>query len=430
MSEELARDLRTWLHEPDSNIVQRTPLELDERQRTLVTSRTLSGFRRIRVSTGSGKSQVVAARAVELARHDKRVLVVSFNVTLLHYLQDLATRYPVPHPRSADHITWLNFHEWCKRTARLGGLGAEYRALWAGKSEDTFEHEIPDLAAQALDGASDALTYDAILVDEGQDFRLDWWNVLRKALRPGGEMILAADETQDLYTRASQWTDESMLGAGFVGPWTTLGASYRLPAELVPLLTEYARSFLRNSHVNEPEAVQGRLGVPPGLRWLQVTTDRLVEEAVQAVLDLPSFADPEPVSFSDFTLLAQSNHIGLQCVEMLGELGIRCAHTFGASDRRRRTSKRRFYMGAEKVKASTIHSFKGWESRALVVAIGQAATLSDHQAIYVALSRLKYEIDRPSFLTVVCSVPELEQFGRSFNQPLRPAVARGNLSKR
>lgn len=117
----------------------------------------------------------------------------------------------------------------------------------------------------------------------------------------------------------------------------------------------------------------------------------------------------------EFSLLTQSNEVGLQCVNLLNDLGVRVAHTFGVDGRSQQASKRSFYMGAEKVKASTIYSFKGWESRALVIAIGQAKARSDRQAVFVALSRLKQEVDRGSFLTVVCSVPELAAFGQSFH---------------
>jgi superfamily I DNA/RNA helicase len=46
--------------------------------------------------------------------------------------------------------------------------------------------------------------YDAVLVDEGQDFTLEWWQLLRDHVRKDatGEMLLVADPTQDIYGTA------------------------------------------------------------------------------------------------------------------------------------------------------------------------------------------------------------------------------------
>ncbi len=80
-----------------------------------------------------------------------------------------------------------------------------------------------------------------MLIDEGQDFTLDWWNMLRHhVVAEDGEMLLVADPTQDVYDKQA-WTDEErMLGAGFSGPWTELNGSYRLPSDLVPMANAFA----------------------------------------------------------------------------------------------------------------------------------------------------------------------------------------------
>ena len=58
MHPSLADDLRYWLVEPDFAKTQRAPVELDQRQLALVTSRTQSGYRRIK---GAAGSEVVGA---------------------------------------------------------------------------------------------------------------------------------------------------------------------------------------------------------------------------------------------------------------------------------------------------------------------------------------------------------------------------------
>lgn len=117
-------------------------------------------------------------------------------------------------------------------------------------------------------------------------------------------------------------------------------------------------------------------------------------------------------SFTDVTLLVGRNETGLACVRRLESRGVRCAHTFGTDSRQSRDLKFGFFMGDGRVKATTIHSFKGWESRALVLHIPHAQNDAAVRAAYTGLTRIKSHAEG-SFLTVVCAAPELESFGRT-----------------
>ena len=60
MNDEVAKDFRNWLYEPDFAVEQRKPIKLNSRQETVAYSRPTSGLRRVRGSAGSGKSIVLA----------------------------------------------------------------------------------------------------------------------------------------------------------------------------------------------------------------------------------------------------------------------------------------------------------------------------------------------------------------------------------
>ncbi len=284
-------------------------------QREVATTRTQTGYRRVKGPAGCGKSLAVAARALtHLAGEGKEILVVSFNITLLHYLRDLAVRYPHPRESVVQGTTWLHFHDWCKRVCQEAGMEADYRRLFGApdpddeeddeERSDLFEVNLPDLVGRALDKAADEVSrFDAILVDEGQDFNLTWWGLLRRVCHEGGEMLLAADITQDLYSRSCHWTDERMLGAGFRGDWFKLDGCYRFPRELIPHLRRFTEEFLSGSDINIPSEVQGDLFCQPlKLRWLQMPQEKAVDACVRAVCDLTS-ASPT-VAWADITLLA------------------------------------------------------------------------------------------------------------------------------
>ena len=108
MSEALAKDLRNWLVEPDFSSTQRQKIKLDKNQLFLVKNRTASGYRRIKGPAGSGKSFILAARAAELLKKGKEVLIITFNITLLHYLMDISVRWSESSGNARKDITCEN----------------------------------------------------------------------------------------------------------------------------------------------------------------------------------------------------------------------------------------------------------------------------------------------------------------------------------
>ncbi|MCU0546199.1 MAG: UvrD-helicase domain-containing protein [Oscillatoriaceae cyanobacterium Prado104] len=416
MEPELATSLRGWLVEPDFSATQRQPLELNPKQRQLAISRTRSGYRRIRGAAGSGKSLVLAARAAQLSIEHKDTLVVSFNITLWHYLRDLAVRYPLPGKTINRYITWLHFHEWCKQViCSEAGLNNEYNGLWQGNPDisEVLEIEIVQLTNQAIDIAGAQITkYDAILVDEGQDYNPIWWNTLRRVLKSSGEMVLVADETQDLYERARSWTEDAMNGAGFSGPWVQLERCYRMPHSLIKYLRDFAKRYLPDLKLNLPTAQVSELDLyPTHLSWIQLSSfQSIAKECVSAALKMPGLAAPNVIAYPDIVLLLPTHKFGLACVSLLNEKNFNVIHIFDADQQEKKSRKMAFFMGDARIKACTIHSFKGWEARYMVIAISED---TDLESAYVAMSRLKRHTEG-SYLTVVCSNPKLEEFGRTW----------------
>lgn len=438
MSPELAQDLRCWLVEPDIAATQRRPLELDANQKRLITTRTSTGYRRIKGPAGSGKSAVLAARAAQLASEGKEVLVVTYNITLFHMLMDMAARWPVKERNTRANITWLNFHHWCKRTCEETGFTKRYKELWARyfeeepevldsyqTSDTTINHllstQLPALVEEAiqLDHTGNVPRYDAIIVDEGQDFLPEWWSVLRKVGKPSCEMLLAADSTQDVYGTAGTWTEQTMHGAGFDGPWAKLPISYRMPTGLIQHASAFAKQYLPTDLADLPiaeQATQMELDLYPcQLRWVQTSKEHILATCVHEILSMPSLVDPTILAMADITFLSDSGKLGKQVAEEIEKQGVHVIHTFAQNNREARRRKLAFFMGDARMKATTLHSFKGWETRALVLYVGHAKDPQALAAIYTGITRLKRHTEG-SFLTVVCAAGELEPYGRRWPQ--------------
>nr|WP_314572347.1 UvrD-helicase domain-containing protein [uncultured Pseudomonas sp.] len=415
MHGDLVKDFRNWLIEPDFSATQRQPIELDKNQRYFVTSRTDSGYRRIRGAAGSGKSLILAARAAELLGQGKTVLVVTYNITLIHYLMDVAVRWPSSAGKTRSDITWLNFHHWCKRTCQTYGAESQYENLLRDPNlEYVLSEALPALVSTVLDQSNVQPEYDAVLVDEGQDFRLAWWEALRKVCKPGGEMLLVADVTQDIYGTASAWTDEAMIGAGFSGKWAELSLSYRMPKVALDKAVEFAKKYLPEAARIIPASDQGDLALEPcELRWVQSTPENSAAVCRDEIIRLFSTDDHQDYSFADTTFLCDIRLLGLEVVKRLGQQGIRCVHTYDPDNAESRRQKVGFYMGDARVKATTLHSFKGWESRSLVIYIGEKINSQSMALLYTGLTRIKRHM-AGSCLTVISSSVELSEYGKTW----------------
>lgn len=441
MTPDFANDMRGWLIEPEYNMEQRRPLDLSPDQEKLVSDpiQTVSKLKRLRGPAGSGKSIVIAARASRLATEGKRVLVVCFNVTLVNYLRDLCARWTSQFKRCdlVNEITWIHFHHWCKRTCYELGEKDAYKEFWRirlggtdidesddseGSEVDTsvFDHDLAELVETILDKhEGSVMPYDAILVDEGQDFLPEWWNVLRKIKKPEGEMLLVADASQDVYSKARAWTNDVMSGVGFKGGWSQLKGSYRMPTMFLPKLQEFAAHFLPEDLADVPEEQQETfLGSLEGgcyLRWVQTEKPSQMWVCLTEILRLISLDEGEIIPVPDVTVLVSNAKSGFWLAEKLAEQGIKTIDTFATGWKDERRKKRGFYKGAARVKLTTVHSFKGIESRAMVISLGKGGS-ADMALAYTAMTRLKRseDSDRGSYLTVVSSHPELTQFGKSW----------------
>ena len=388
-------------------------LELDSNQISLVNKIEWDiGLHRIKGPAGSGKSHVLAARAAKLANEGKSVLVSTFNITLWHYLLDLIVRELDKLDR-INNIEFVNFHLWCKYVCHEAGLEERYKKLWKlGKQKkDTLEHTLNisllNLVEEAIEHPN-VRKFDAILVDEAQDYRLEWWNILRKACNPNGGMLLVADATQDVYGTAKSWTDDVMKGAGFLGPWAQLDVSYRMPRDAMYLAQDFATNYLDE---DIPDIRQMSLDIEPCcLRWVQCSRKEVGEKCLNEVISLMKNTGKNNLANTDITILVDNMKCGAGIVNLLSKEGIQVIDTFGNDHRRKKMA---FFMGDGRIKATTLHSFKGWESRIIVIYITNDVYEENLPLIYAGLTRLKRHVDG-SWLTVVCCEPYFKHFGKKF----------------
>jgi hypothetical protein len=162
----------------DANAVIR---RLDARQESL--ARRLDASKAIlHGPAGSGKTLVLIHKAVEEHARLRRnglnlpVLIVCYNLTLVHYLKRLMAGHNACMGRKDIRV--MHFYDFCRSLLQeplaYENENAEYYDLVMG---------------MALDAAKDGPRYGAVFVDEGQDFSDAMLSVLRAVLADGGLFI-------------------------------------------------------------------------------------------------------------------------------------------------------------------------------------------------------------------------------------------------
>lgn len=317
----------------------------------------------VRGCAGSGKTMLAVAHAQRLAEQDRDVLVCCFNRSLAEHLERVC-----PHER----VTYATFHGLCVRVAAAAGLAVP-QAPEGGFPAEHWSRGLADLLLEAL--VETGPRWDALLVDEAQDFRQRWLDALRLGLR-GGEAAptwLFLDDRQRLYD-----VDELRVPAGFLNydlleNCRTTQAIHR---ELVAL---------REAGV-DPAVVTGDGGLPPllmepesvGPEGRPIEVVRAADEpaAVREVVE--RLLDREGVRPSDLVLLTPRRAERSRCVAAVGER----AHTGRPADR-----------PAHLVQASSIGAYKGLEADVVVACeLGEAREGTADAHRYVALSRARHHV--------------------------------------
>jgi hypothetical protein len=156
--------------------------------------RVLEGLRRARRAViyggaGTGKTVLAVERTRRLADEGFRVLLTCFNRPLGDHLKACLS--------DDERITVSSFHALAlTEVQRAGGAPPQVRdARW-------WDMELPSALPDAA--LKNGTTFDAVVVDEGQDFDSTWWTVLSLLLADpdAGPFYVFADAQQAIY-RAS-----------------------------------------------------------------------------------------------------------------------------------------------------------------------------------------------------------------------------------
>ena len=416
INKETTKDFRDYLLEPDYIQEINNPIRLDKVQKTFVDTKSKNGFRRIKGPAGSGKSLILASKAAMLASRGKRILLLTYNITIRNYLFDLCKNVRSDCPYKSIEIN--SFHEWLKGELKYKN-NESYKKIW--KDHFNSDQEINSSLALQVSTLMQELSvnknlesdlYDAIIVDEGQDFEPSWWKLLMQYKKVDGQMILAADSSQSLYLLKEKWTDLPMLDCGFSGKWYELKHSYRLPETIKNFAALFAKNYLPPEMQNLPTYSQSELALEDcKIKWISINDNlsSIVDTCVIETINMPMENEGAKTTFSDLIVVCDKNKYGSLISSALNDKGYETLDVFSENQYIERRKKVTFNPKIPKIKVCSVNSFKGWEARCIIFSLTSAKQLTDFYRIYTALTRVKKHPNN-SFLTVVSSCDNLNSF--------------------
>ncbi len=294
---------------------------------------------------GTGKTVLAMEEAKRCAEGGLRTLFVCYNRGLA-----TETRRRL---EGGPSVTVMTFHELCADMSRRAGIpGPE-----GIPDKQLFEEIWPELLMQAFERLPDE-RYDAIIVDEGQDFLPLWWTAVESGLRPDGgrQFRIFYDNNQRVYASAIKLPEDVDL----------------VPIRLTLNLrnTRRIHELVRQHYTGHEIEAVGPEGIE--VHWITVkSANDLGQKVSDCVAHLESL---ERVASDDMAVLV-ATEAAIDTIAPGKRLGeFRTARCDEQSEGR--------------IVVDSIRRFKGLERPVIVIA-ATPDTVIDTELPYVALSRAR-----------------------------------------
>lgn len=344
------------------------------------------GHRVIHGVAGSGKTLILGYRAEHLARVSQRpIAILCYNKTLAAKLAAMIEQKGL-----GDKIVAINFHAWCMR--QLDTYHVDKPAKTADL--DAYFEACIDSVIRGVD--SDLIPrgqYDAVLIDEGHDFKPAWFKLIVQMVNPETKSLLVLyDDAQSIYHTAKKLKFSfSSVGVQAAGRTTILKLNYRNTAEILAVARAFAAELLtaHNTEDDEAPTVQpmstGRHGPKPVL----VQLPSLQKEA-EYLADKLVAASKTGTPWGEMALIYRRYGVGKVLAEVLQrrDIPFQWPQVKGAA----------YSPVHDSVKLITMHSSKGLEF-SLVGIPGLGAEFKEEDIVedearllYVAMTRATHEL--------------------------------------
>jgi len=325
-----------------------------------------AGHRILKGVAGSGKTLVLACRAkfLKSVQTKWRVLVVCYNISLSRYLIELIKASGSQ--TDSDGIDVFHFHGLVKHLTRanLSPLDNE--------SDEQYDERIGQiLLGRIAEGTVTKGSYDAIFVDEGQDFHETWMRGLVQLLNEKSDCLLFCyDPAQNVFgRRRPNWKNAGLKVQGKKP--VELKINYRNTAEILDAARKFSGVIEKPASATEDELLDNvlfpmsidRHGANPV--FIQRGS---VQELCAYILDtIDGYIKQGECNWSDIGILytRQKWLMFPDVFQNMFKEKFDSSKLYWAT--RNRESKLNLDLGSSSVKLTTIESCKGLEFRVVFI---------------------------------------------------------------
>ncbi len=267
---------------PQTNLVETLGATLRAEQRTFerLTDEQISILRHVmdesqlvvRGGAGTGKTVLAVEAARWFAERGHQVLLTCFNRKLAGMLDNRIG--DSIHESGAIRVE--HFHGLCGDAVKLldNDLAFPGKDATRRQEKQFWHHDAPLELMEALESGAIA-GWDALVVDEGQDFLGDWWEVLAAGFHDGDDerYVIFEDPSQNIFGREGRLRDDTTL--------VPLTKNLRNTTEINQVINElYEDKLLPDARAprGEPPKVQRYNSRDGQLSALDKLVSRLVRE--------------------------------------------------------------------------------------------------------------------------------------------------------
>lgn len=362
--------VRRWMYEKfktqllkDIGFVQvlSTRVRYNEQRFIELTSTQIEVFYRLKSNkkiittgpAGSGKTIVAKTLAQDLINENKKVLFLCFNRTLANKI-----RYEFD--RNEPLIEVATFHSFARKIIDL------FDASWwkdNSPSEDFWELDVPVKLEECLPYFNEK--YDAIIIDEGQDFKELWFGLIFSLGTNDSSNHIFIDEMQDIFRHFTKIPNEESF------------FKYNLPENCrnTKTIVNYLSEVISRNIKSFPNS-------PEGEAIVLKSFNNQIDQQKFLLDEIKSLTREQGISAEQILILLNSSK---------AESCLRETVKAGKLEIKALDNKARFQKNV--INYTTINTFKGLEADIVFIVDADKIPLEQkHEKLYTEASRAKHKL--------------------------------------
>lgn len=245
-SDELYTSFKRFLSPPIHLIENGKTIPYSRRQIEIIHSQNRE--QRIKGVVGSGKTTILAARAVQAYKRTKgKILILTYNITLKNYIHDKINEVREEFPWGNFII--LNYHTFINNELNNIGIDVtvpvDFNEFSLEQKENYFEENYYSNKQLFVENSEAISPYDAIFIDEIQDYKRPWMEIIKDCfLINDGEYVLFGDVKQNIYNNQTEGKDVSTNVKGVI----SLKNSYRSDYKIKDLAIKFQENIFKDKY--------------------------------------------------------------------------------------------------------------------------------------------------------------------------------------